>query len=112
MNVNKTLLKAVVMTALMESLQSQGKQPTEAHRAVVLEFNDELAALEAAGIAALDQPIDDVFESLLATLDTLEEASEDDEDDSLWLQSLQAAGVDNWEGYDYACEIYNEMKGK
>jgi hypothetical protein len=22
-----------------------------------------------------------------------------------WLQCLEAAGVDNWQGYDYACEL-------
>ena len=25
-----------------------------------------------------------------------------------WLDALEAAGVDNWEGYDYAREIYAE----
>ncbi len=25
-----------------------------------------------------------------------------------WLESLEAAGVDNWEGYDYACDIMRE----
>jgi len=27
-------------------------------------------------------------------------------EDSLWLQCLEAAGVDNWSGYDYARELY------
>jgi hypothetical protein len=27
-----------------------------------------------------------------------------------WLLALEAAGVDNWEGYDFAREIYNEEK--
>jgi hypothetical protein len=27
-----------------------------------------------------------------------------------WLAALEAAGVDNWEGYDFAREIYNEDK--
>jgi len=31
-------------------------------------------------------------------------------DDSMRLEALQGAGVDNWCGYDYAREIYNEMK--
>ena len=25
-----------------------------------------------------------------------------------WVQALEAAGVDNWDGYDFAQEIYNE----
>lgn len=32
-------------------------------------------------------------------------------DDSLFLDSLRAAGVDNWEGYSYACEIFREENG-
>ena len=29
--------------------------------------------------------------------------------DSDFLNCLQRAGVDNWDGYDYACEEYNDM---
>lgn len=29
-------------------------------------------------------------------------------DDSLFLGCLRAAGVDNWEGYEQACEVYRE----
>lgn len=29
-------------------------------------------------------------------------------EDSAWLNALESAGVDNWNGYDYAREIYNE----
>lgn len=29
-------------------------------------------------------------------------------DDVLFLDSLRAAGVDNWEGYEYAVDSYNE----
>lgn len=28
-----------------------------------------------------------------------------------WLQCLEAAGVDNWEGFDYACEMYSNQQG-
>lgn len=28
--------------------------------------------------------------------------------DSKWLYALEAAGVDNWEGHDFAREIFNE----
>lgn len=27
--------------------------------------------------------------------------------DSKWLRALENAGVDNWEGYDYARELYD-----
>lgn len=29
-------------------------------------------------------------------------------EDSKWLQALEGAGVDNWQGYDYARELFNE----
>lgn len=29
-------------------------------------------------------------------------------DDQLWLNCLENAGVDNWSGYDYARQLYNE----
>ncbi len=28
-------------------------------------------------------------------------------DDSMFLNCLRNAGVDNWEGYEYACEEFN-----
>lgn len=28
--------------------------------------------------------------------------------DSKFLQALVGAGVDNWDGYEYACEIFQE----
>lgn len=31
-------------------------------------------------------------------------------DDQQFLNCLQSAGVDNWEGYDYAVEEYQSMK--
>lgn len=27
---------------------------------------------------------------------------------AIFLECLQSAGVDNWSGYSYACELYNE----
>jgi len=32
-------------------------------------------------------------------------------DTDLRLSALQEAGVDNWEGYEHAMEIYNEERG-
>lgn len=29
-------------------------------------------------------------------------------EDRKWLLALESAGVDNWSGYDYARELYNE----
>ena len=31
-------------------------------------------------------------------------------EDSSWLSALRGAGVDNWEGYDYAMEILREWE--
>lgn len=31
-------------------------------------------------------------------------------DDSMFLEALEVAGVDNWVGYGYACDLYNEIK--
>lgn len=28
-----------------------------------------------------------------------------------WQQALRQAGVDNWEGYDFAMEAYRELEG-
>jgi hypothetical protein len=41
---------------------------------------------------------------LLVAVETLEELKEA----SLFLEALRAAGVDGWEGYDYAQELYRE----
>ena len=32
--------------------------------------------------------------------------------DSNWLRMLEAAGVDNWEGYDVAVDYYDEQYGE
>jgi hypothetical protein len=29
-------------------------------------------------------------------------------EDSIWLSYLEAAGVDNWEGFSYACDLREE----
>jgi len=31
-------------------------------------------------------------------------------EDSLWLEALNASGIDNWEGVDEAYELYRQMK--
>ena len=32
--------------------------------------------------------------------------------DSIWLSCLESAGVDNWDGFDMAQDIYDEHYGK
>lgn len=44
---------------------------------------------------------------------TITQAELDDYSDAmLWLNALESAGVDNWSGYDYACDLYHEWKGE
>jgi len=57
-------------------------------------------------------------EALKITIEGLEEEalhlrlrSEEDGDDLQLLRALQAAGVDNWEGYGVACELKDEWNG-
>jgi hypothetical protein len=71
MNTTKTLLKAIVLTALMQSLKEQGIEPTPEMTDAVHGFNDDIEALEADGVAELDKPITEVWEPLLAALDTI-----------------------------------------
>lgn len=52
------------------------------------------------------------------TIDILKKIYKDDErmlkgikrieEDLNWLECLENAGVDNWSGYDYAQELFNE----
>lgn len=39
------------------------------------------------------------------TIDEYENLKED----SVFLDALRAAGVDNWDGYDYAIDLYEEF---
>lgn len=32
------------------------------------------------------------------------------QDNIKWLAALEAAGVDNWDGIDYASELYNDYR--
>lgn len=41
----------------------------------------------------------------------LEKYIEESEESSLWLACLEGAGVDNWSGYGYAIEAFEEAKG-
>ncbi len=47
----------------------------------------------------------------MAGLVTISQEELDEMKDELtFLEALRAAGVDNWDGYDYAQELYKEMK--
>ena len=46
-------------------------------------------------------------EVVTITLDEYEQLKED----SAFLSALEQAGVDNWDGYDFAREIYQEQNG-
>ncbi|MEX3935067.1 hypothetical protein AB4Y32_25295 [Paraburkholderia phymatum] len=69
----KIMLKATVLTQLMHSLAAQDKHPTPEQDAVILRFNDELDAATAAGNDALEQPIEEVYLSLLYAVESLSE---------------------------------------
>jgi hypothetical protein len=43
---------------------------------------------------------------VLVEVETLEEFKEN----ALFLEALRAAGVDNWDGYDHAVTIYQELQ--
>lgn len=47
----------------------------------------------------------DIVEMITITRQNLEQLM----DDSRFLEALKRAGVDNWEGYSEAVEIYREM---
>lgn len=53
---------------------------------------------------AREDSVVELFRDLLET--HLEEASEN----AAWVYALEAAGVDNWEGYDDAREIFQESE--
>lgn len=44
------------------------------------------------------------------TITILVEEYESLQEDSKFLTALENAGVDNWEGYDFAREIFREME--
>jgi len=33
-------------------------------------------------------------------------------ENQIWVRALEAAGVDNWEGYDIAIDIFDEYKNE
>lgn len=71
MNTTKVMLKGLVLTALMQAIQAEGRKPNEAEINAVNDFNQELDTALDGGL--LDRPITEVFPELLAALETLEE---------------------------------------
>lgn len=62
----------------------------------------EVALEAAAPVLAAHARQDD---ALLAEVDRLREQVAELQEDAAFLNALQIAGVDNWDGYSYACEI-------
>lgn len=48
----------------------------------------------------------------LGSITISREEYEELQEDSLFLTCLQNAGVDNWEGYEYAVEEFQEITGE
>jgi hypothetical protein len=72
MNATKVMLKAIVLTALMQTVQSKGRAPTDEERRVVDGFNEELLAYEETQ-EALDKDVDEVYLDLLEAIDCIVE---------------------------------------
>lgn len=65
-------------------------------------WNDEVVSMTADAweeILRQKKELEDRVEELTAELEHNSESAH-------FLNCLRAAGVDNWDGYDYACEIY------
>ncbi|MGC3025874.1 hypothetical protein ACPUER_12090 [Burkholderia sp. DN3021] len=65
----KLMLKAIVLTQLMQSVHEQRRDATQAEAETVHAFN---AELDAAGPELADLRIDEAFPDLLAAIDRLE----------------------------------------
>lgn len=74
MNTTKVMLKAIVLTQLMEAIAESGEVPTKTMLLAVVDLNASLDALKASGDLTMDQPITKVWEQLLAAVETLGEA--------------------------------------
>lgn len=71
MNATKVMLKAIVLTQLMQSVQSQGRAPTQQEIQDVEGFNSELNSAEVCGL--LDRNIDAVYKEMLEVIDGIPE---------------------------------------
>lgn len=54
------------------------------------------------GEVTANQSIDFIVENVNSKIEDLEEIIDSQEEDINFLRALEAAGVDNWEGYDIA----------
>jgi hypothetical protein len=73
MTPNQLMLKATVLTALMQTVQAKGRAPTAQEREAVEQFNNFLEQLPEHAQAELDLDIDAVFPDLLAAIDCIVE---------------------------------------
>lgn len=71
MTTNQLMLKAIVLTQLMQAVQEQGRAPTAQEVEAVQGFNNELEKLPTIAQAELDRGIDTVYLDLLAAIDTI-----------------------------------------
>lgn len=53
----------------------------------------------------------DEYNQLQARIVELEDEVDDMREDVTFLRCLESQGVDNWDGYDYAREEFNEIWG-
>lgn len=65
-------------------------------------WNDEVVSMTA---EAWNETLKNIKE-LEDRIEELEQILADYEEDVEFLEALRSAGVDNWDGYDVACEIY------
>jgi hypothetical protein len=75
MNATKIMLKAIVLTALMKTVEQKRREPTQAEINAVTDFNQEIDAAAAGGL--LDRDVDEVFEELLAAIETFGSTGEE-----------------------------------
>lgn len=50
------------------------------------------------------------IKSAFRALDAADKQAEEDQEELDFLEALRSAGVDNWEGYDFAWEIIRELQ--
>ncbi|SAK95705.1 hypothetical protein AWB76_07180 [Caballeronia temeraria] len=73
MNINKLMLKAIVLTALMRAIQQDRREPTALETEAFEQFNKDLDALTPEQTDEIDRDIDAVFPDLLAAIDCIVE---------------------------------------
>jgi hypothetical protein len=73
MNTNQLMLKAIVLTHLMQAADAQYRDLTNLEREAIDDFNRHLEMLPEHALKDLDRDIDAVFPDLLAAIDCIVE---------------------------------------